>query len=93
MIKAKSGGWAIHVAAAAPGKGRFATLYASLREAIAEGRLPAGARLPSTRDLAKQEAVARGTVVAVFEQLSADGFLTSRTGDGTPMCVQPRYRS
>ncbi len=89
MIKAKSGGWAIHVAAAAPGKGRFATLYASLREAIAEGRLPAGARLPSTRDLAKQEAVARGTVVAVFEQLSADGFLTSRTGDGTYVRAAP----
>lgn len=88
-MKTKSGGRPLHVPAAAQSKGRFASLYASLREAIAEGRLPAGARLPSTRDLAKQEAVARGTVVAVFEQLSADGFLTSRTGDGTYVRAAP----
>ncbi len=89
MAKVKSGEPALHIPAAAQDKGRFAALYASLREAIAEGRLPAGARLPSTRDLAKQEAVARGTVVAVFEQLTADGFLTSRTGDGTYVRAAP----
>jgi GntR family transcriptional regulator/MocR family aminotransferase len=68
---------------AAETSGKFAALYGALRQAIAENRLPAGARLPSSRDLAAQQRVARGTVVAVFEQLAADGFLESRAGAGT----------
>ena len=42
-----------------------------------------GSRLPSTRDLAKDLGVSRGVVVAVYEQLVAEGFLRSRQGDGT----------
>ena len=68
---------------AAETSGKFAALYGALRQAIAEHRLPAGARLPSSRDFATQQGVARGTVVAVFEQLTADGFLESRAGAGT----------
>jgi GntR family transcriptional regulator/MocR family aminotransferase len=64
-------------------RGKFAALYGALRQAIAGNRLSAGARLPSSRDLAAQQGVARGTVVAVFEQLTADGFLESRAGAGT----------
>ena len=48
-----------------------------------EGRLKPGARLPSTRSLARQQSVSRTTVVAVFEQLQTEGYLTSRTGSGT----------
>src|ERR1043165_5087702 len=62
---------------------KFARLYGMLRAAIASGHLPAGARLPASRELAAREAVARGTVVAVFEQLRADGFIESRHGAGT----------
>jgi GntR family transcriptional regulator / MocR family aminotransferase len=68
---------------AAETRGKFAALYGALHQAIAEHRLSAGARLPSSRDFAAQQGVARGTVVAVFEQLTADGFLESRAGAGT----------
>ena len=58
-------------------------LHDELRRAIVAGRLKPGARLPSSRSLAAQQAVARATVVAVFEQLQAEGYLASRTGSGT----------
>jgi GntR family transcriptional regulator/MocR family aminotransferase len=58
-------------------------LYGALRTAMLEGRVPAGSRLPSTRNLAAQLGVARGTVVAVFEQLRAEGYVTGRIGSGT----------
>ena len=57
-------------------------LAAALREAVAEGRFGAGARLPSTRELAAELGIARSTVVAVFEQLAAEGYLAARQGSG-----------
>lgn len=57
-------------------------LAAALREAVTEGRFGSGARLPSTRDLAAQLGIARSTVVAVFEQLAAEGYLAARQGAG-----------
>ena len=64
-------------------RSKFAHLYGMLRTAIAGGDLPAGARLPASRELAAREDVSRGTVVAVFEQLRADGFIETRHGAGT----------
>ena len=58
-------------------------VYAAIREAILDGRLPAGSRLPSTRRLAEELGVSRNTVLAAFEQLQAEGFLLGRTGSGT----------
>jgi GntR family transcriptional regulator / MocR family aminotransferase len=55
----------------------------ALREAIRSGRLRGGTRLPSTRALSAQLGVARSTVVGVYEQLVAEGFLVSRHGSGT----------
>jgi GntR family transcriptional regulator/MocR family aminotransferase len=57
-------------------------LAAALREAVSEGRFGAGARLPSTRELAAELGIARSTVVAVFEQLAAEGYLAARQGSG-----------
>jgi GntR family transcriptional regulator/MocR family aminotransferase len=54
-----------------------------LRLAIREKRLSGGTRLPSSRDLASDLGVSRGVVVAAYEQLVAEGFLTARSGDGT----------
>src|ERR1700683_3076417 len=48
-------------------------LYASLRAAILEGRLRAAARLPATRDLARQYRLSRGTIVSAVEQLQSGG--------------------
>jgi len=49
-----------------------------LRAAVADGRLPAGTALPSSRALAAQLAVSRGVVSDAYEQLAAEGFLASR---------------
>jgi GntR family transcriptional regulator / MocR family aminotransferase len=57
-------------------------LAAALRQAIAEGRFGEGARLPSTRALAAELGIARSTVVAVFEQLAAEGYVVARMGSG-----------
>ena len=58
-------------------------LYGEMRSAILEGRLAPGARLPSSRDLAGQYRLSRGTVVTVLERLQAEGYVTSRVGFGT----------
>ncbi len=58
-------------------------LYGSLRNAILERRLVPGGRLPATRDLARQYALARGTVVSAFEQLKSEGYIEGSVGSGT----------
>ena len=54
-----------------------------LRDAVRAGRLPAGTLLPSTRCLADDLGITRGVVVAAYEQLVAEGYLTSAPGSGT----------
>jgi len=61
----------------------FRWLYDEIRTAIVDGRLPPGGRLPSTRSVAFQYRVARGTVVAAFDQLAAEGYVESTVGNGT----------
>ncbi|TDB88552.1 PLP-dependent aminotransferase family protein [Actinomadura sp. KC216] len=64
--------------------GRLAAqIAAGFRSAVRTGRLTAGTRLPSSRDLARDLDVSRGVVVAAYEQLTAEGFLIARRGDGT----------
>jgi GntR family transcriptional regulator / MocR family aminotransferase len=58
-------------------------LYAELRSAVLEGRLSPGARLPASRDFARQHCLSRGTVVSVFERLQTEGYLCCRVGSGT----------
>lgn len=54
-----------------------------LREAVRQGRLAAGERLPASRELAGDLGLSRGVVVEAYEQLVAEGFLISRVGAGT----------
>jgi GntR family transcriptional regulator/MocR family aminotransferase len=51
-----------------------------LRAAIRGGALRPGARVPSTRDLARQIGVSRRVVVDAYAQLAAEGYLTMRQG-------------
>jgi GntR family transcriptional regulator/MocR family aminotransferase len=60
-----------------------AQLESSLREAIRDGRLRGGERLPSSRELARELGVSRGMVQECYGQLLAEGYLTSRTGSAT----------
>ena len=58
-------------------------LYESLRRAMQGGKLTAGERLPSSRELAQDLNLSRNTVVAAINQLSVEGYLASRVGSGT----------
>jgi len=58
-------------------------LYGALRGAILGRRLLPGSRLPATRELARQYALARGTVVTAFEQLKSEGYVEGTMGSGT----------
>ncbi|MFF4368192.1 PLP-dependent aminotransferase family protein [Streptomyces sp. NPDC001594] len=69
--------------------GRRAGLESALRAAIREGRLNAGTLLPSTRALARQLGLARGTVTAAYDQLVEEGHLTARPGSGTRVAALP----
>src|SRR5579859_73920 len=57
-------------------------VYGQVRDAIFSGALGAGARLPSSRDLAGRLGVARATVVGAYDQLVAEGYVESRRGAG-----------
>ncbi|MET8682561.1 PLP-dependent aminotransferase family protein, partial [Streptomyces sp. NPDC004647] len=69
--------------AGAPPRQRGRILQSALRDAVRSGRLPAGTRLPSSRDLAADLKVSRGLVTDAYEQLTAEGYLSSSRGAGT----------
>lgn len=58
-------------------------LYEAMRRAMLTGRLSAGERLPSSRDLASDLKLSRNTVVAALNQLTVEGYLNSQIGSGT----------
>src|SRR5258708_34578590 len=66
-------------------------LHEQLRQAMLDGRLKAGTRLPASRDFAALYKMSRGTVVSVFEQRRAEGFLRSRRGFGTWVNKLPEH--
>lgn len=58
-------------------------LYHALRDSIVAGLWPHETRLPSTRRMADQCSLSRGTVNQVYETLASEGYLNSETGRGT----------
>ena len=93
--------------------GAAAPLYQQIRDGLrAEvmgGVLPAGSRLPSSRQLARDLGVSRITVVNAYAELEAEGLVESRGGAGTfvlapwevaevraqrrPRAAQPRWQA
>ncbi|WP_328808347.1 MocR-like pyridoxine biosynthesis transcription factor PdxR [Nonomuraea montanisoli] len=65
------------------------SLESALREAVRTGRLTAGTLLPGSRALAADLGVARGTVVQVYTQLIAEGWLSGAAGSGTRVAALP----
>jgi GntR family transcriptional regulator/MocR family aminotransferase len=65
-----------------------AQLETGLRDAIRDGRLQPGERLPSSRELARELGVSRGLVQECYGQLLSEGYLDSRVGSATR--VAPR---
>src|SRR5215471_11679530 len=61
---------------------RYAQLTRALKQAILSGRCAPASRVPATRVLARDLDVSRNTVLAAYEQLSAEGFIEGRIGSG-----------
>jgi GntR family transcriptional regulator/MocR family aminotransferase len=64
-------------------------IEASIRAGIRCGRLPRGTALPATRRLAAELDVSRGVVIEAYQQLVAEGYLTSRSGGYTRVAIAP----
>lgn len=58
-------------------------VYVQLRELILNRKLLPGVRLPPSRKLADQLGISRKTVVSAYDQLLAEGYVSSQTGSGT----------
>lgn len=58
-------------------------VYLWFRQAILQGTLRAGERMPSTRDLAEQLRISRTVVLLAYDQLIAGDFVEGRAGSGT----------
>jgi GntR family transcriptional regulator / MocR family aminotransferase len=58
-----------------------------LHDAIVDGRVALGTRLPSTRSLARELRVSRNTVSTAYDELAARGLIRSRRGSGTYVCA------
>lgn len=61
----------------------YKRLYNAIRISILDGSLKPSSRLPASRDLAKMLALSRNTILTVYEQLLAEGYLLTRKGSGT----------
>ncbi len=64
-------------------------IEASIRDSIRAGRLRRGSSLPPSRVLAADLGVSRGVVVEAYQQLTAEGYLTSRAGGQTLVTAGP----
>jgi GntR family transcriptional regulator / MocR family aminotransferase len=65
-----------------------AQLESGLRDAIRDGRLQPGERLPSSRELARELGVSRGLVQECYGQLLSEGYLDSRAGSATRVAAR-----
>ncbi|MFD7655606.1 PLP-dependent aminotransferase family protein [Actinosynnema sp. NPDC059797] len=73
----------------APVGGLSEWLTGRLRQAISDGRLPVGSRLPATRVLAAELRVSRGVVTEAYQRLTEDGQVAGRGRGGTVVVAAP----
>ncbi|MEP2781207.1 MAG: PLP-dependent aminotransferase family protein [Pseudoruegeria sp.] len=64
-------------------------IFRYLSTLIVSGELPAGTKLPSSRDAARQLGVGRNTVITAYDALISDGFLEARQGSGVWVTYEP----
>jgi GntR family transcriptional regulator/MocR family aminotransferase len=65
------------------------SLYRQIKDAILEGRLAKGSRLPPTRRSSLYFGVSRNTAAEIYEQLTSEGYLVTRQGSGTYVASHP----
>ncbi len=78
-----------------PASPRYVQIAASLRRAIAEGRYPVGAQLPTEHELCRQLGVSRFTVREAIRVLTSAGLVRRKARAGTVVTALPddtRYR-
>ena len=75
------GDWVLVDARAA--KPLFDQLRTQIIDGVRSGRLPAGARLPTVRDLARELGLAVNTVARAYRELEAAGIVETRGRFGT----------
>lgn len=69
-------------------------LHRRIRDAILDGRLPSGCRLPGSRTLATALGISRNSVTAVYELLGAEGYIAlSRQGTRVSTLDRPADRT
>jgi GntR family transcriptional regulator / MocR family aminotransferase len=74
-------------------RGQIASqVYRQIRDAVLAGQLRPRDALPPSRKLAQRLGVSRTTVVVAYEQLHAEGLLSSRPGAGTYVNEKLRHR-
>lgn len=61
----------------------YRQLYERIREAVLNGQLAPATRLPSSRALAAELGLARGTVALSYELLASEGFIIGQGAAGT----------
>lgn len=61
----------------------FEQLRTQIIDAVAEGRLPVGERLPTVRKLAADLQLAPGTVARAYRELETGGIIETRGRNGT----------
>ncbi|MBK7995619.1 MAG: GntR family transcriptional regulator [Blastocatellia bacterium] len=70
-------------------------LYLQIKNRIIEqilaGTLRPGDRLPATRDLARRLGINRSTVTNAYDELLADGLLSSHVGQGTFVANKKKF--
>ncbi len=60
----------------------YKQISGQIAQAIREGKLGSGARLPSTRTLARMLGISRNTVLIAYETLAAEDLILSEHGSG-----------
>lgn len=56
------------------------------RDAILSGRIPAGRRVPSSRQLVNEHGISRTTAIEAYDRLTAEGYLFSKDRSGLFVC-------
>ncbi|GHG19556.1 MULTISPECIES: GntR family transcriptional regulator [Amycolatopsis] len=69
---------------------KYVAIADELRERIARGELPPGARVPSTRRLAAEHGVALATAAKALERLSQEGLVRAEPRSGTVVADRDR---
>ncbi|MEO8595335.1 MAG: GntR family transcriptional regulator [Candidatus Solibacter sp.] len=69
----------------------YRQIMRQITDAIAVGRLKAGEKLPSHRELSEQLVIAPLTVKKAYDELELAGFLETQRGRGTFVCARPPH--